>query len=149
MSIEALAPYSPTTVYGQLTSPFTPKTITINSHTPYDKSEKTDSDVYNSGYFDGKPQVKNVYNNISVQSEYDSDFVKFSENLSSDNIPTNVQNFSSSELSSKDIVKNSLNKGYSTQEALVIQRANVAYQKSAFLTNNPVGVLSTFTYSVK
>lgn len=26
---------------------------------------------------------------------------------------------------------------------------NIAYQKSAFLTNNPVGVLSTFTYSVK
>lgn len=37
MSIEGLSPYSPTTVYGQLTSPFTPKTITINSHTPYDK----------------------------------------------------------------------------------------------------------------
>ena len=34
MSIESLAPYSPDTVYGHLTSPFKPSKITINAHTP-------------------------------------------------------------------------------------------------------------------
>ena len=55
MSIEGLSPYSPTTVYGQLTSPFTPKTITINSHTPYDKvdnDKETSSEVFSRTYFD-------------------------------------------------------------------------------------------------
>ena len=59
-----------------------------------------------------------------------------------------VVSFSSSELSSTDIVKSSLKKGYDTREAIVIQNANSAYQKSAFLTNNPVGVLSTCSYRV-
>ncbi|OLA72834.1 MAG: hypothetical protein BHW62_08265 [Acinetobacter sp. CAG:196_36_41] len=144
MSIEGLSPYSPTTVYGQLTSPFTPKTITINSHTPYDKVDndnETSSEVFSRTYFEGKPQARNVYGNVSTQSAYEND-------LASEKMPLDVTPFSSSELSSTDIVKSSLKKGYDTREAIVIQNANSAYQKSAFLTNNPVGVLSTCSYRV-
>ena len=142
MSIEGLAPYSPTTIYGQLTSPFTPKTITINSHTPYDKvdeEQENSSEVFSRGYFEGKPQARSVYG---------KDLAKLSEDLASEKVPVEVVSFSSSELSSTDIVKSSLKKGYDTREAIVIQNANSAYQKSAFLTNNPVGVLSTCSYRV-
>lgn len=151
MSIEGLAPYSPTTVYGQLTSPFTPKTITINSHTPYDKVDndnETSSEVFSRTYFEGKPQARNVYGNVSTQSAYENDLAKLSDDLASEKMPLDVTPFSSSELSSTDIVKSSLKKGYDTREAIVIQNANSAYQKSAFLTNNPVGVLSTCSYRV-
>lgn len=79
---------------------------------------------------------------------WDSDLAKLSDELASEKIPLNVKSFSSSELSSTDIVKSSLKKGYDTREAIVIQNANSAYQKSAFLTNNPVGVLSTCSYRV-
>ncbi|DAB05862.1 TPA: hypothetical protein CPT92_07575 [Candidatus Gastranaerophilales bacterium HUM_13] len=151
MSIEGLAPYSPTTIYGQLTSPFTPKKITINSHTPYDKvdeEQENSSEVFSRGYFEGKPQARSVYGKVSTQSAYENDLAKLSEDLASEKVPVEVVSFSSSELSSTDIVKSSLKKGYDTREAIVIQNANSAYQKSAFLTNNPVGVLSTCSYRV-
>lgn len=151
MSIEGLAPYSPTTIYGQLTSPFTPKTITINSHTPYDKvdeEQENSSEVFSRGYFEGKPQARSVYGKVSTQSAYENDLAKLSDDLASEKMPLDVTPFSSSELSSTDIVKSSLKKGYDTREAIVIQNANSAYQKSAFLTNNPVGVLSTCSYRV-
>ena len=84
MSIEGLAPYSPTTIYGQLTSPFTPKTITINSHTPYDKvdeEQENSSEVFSRGYFEGKPQARSVYGKVSTQSAYENDLAKLSEDL--------------------------------------------------------------------
>ena len=71
MSIEGLSPYSPTTVYGQLTSPFTPKTITINSHTPYDKvdnDKETSSEVFSRTYFEGKPPVSYTHLTLPTNS---------------------------------------------------------------------------------
>ena len=117
MSIERLAPYSPTTIYGQLTSPFTPKTITINSHTPYDKvdeEQENSSEVFSRRYFEGKPQARSVYGKVSTQSAYENDLAKLSEDLASEKVPVEVVSFSSSELSSTDIVKSSLKKGYDT-----------------------------------
>ena len=102
MSIEGLAPYSPTTIYGQLTSPFTPKTITINSHTPYDKvdeEQENSSEVFSRGYFEGKPQARSVYGKVSTQSAYENDLAKLSEDLASEKVPVEVVSFSSSELS--------------------------------------------------
>ena len=52
MSTESIAPYSPNTVYGQLTSPFTPKQITINAHTPYDKVDLIEKEVINSDLYE-------------------------------------------------------------------------------------------------
>ena len=46
MSTEAIGAYSPDTVYGQLTSPFTPQKIKINAHTPYDKVDENESKVF-------------------------------------------------------------------------------------------------------
>lgn len=150
MSIEELSPYSPDTVYGQLTSPFTPKKVTINAHTPYDKaSESNDSTgVYSRASFERNNQTRSLYGSISADSAYDSDMAKLGEELAAETVSANVSNFSSSELSSSDIVRNSLKNGYDTDEAIVIQYANSAYQKSAFLTSNPVGVLSSCSYRV-
>ena len=39
MSIDISGPYSPDTIYGQLTMPFAEKPVHINSHTPYDEDE--------------------------------------------------------------------------------------------------------------
>ena len=61
MSTESIAPYSPNTVYGQLTSPFTPKQITINAHTPYDKVDENESKAYSRDSFKAKPQAKMIY----------------------------------------------------------------------------------------
>lgn len=151
MSIEGLSPYSPTTVYGQLTSPFIHKAITINSHTPFDdvdNEHEASSDVYSREYFDGKPQARSVYGRVSADSAYERDLAKISEEITSEKVSLDVSSFSSSELSSTDIVKSSLKKGYDTKEAIVIQNANYAYRRSAFLTRNPIGVLSTRSYRV-
>ena len=61
MSTEAIGAYSPDTVYGQLTSPFTPQKIKINAHTPYDKVDENESKVFSREYFKGKPQAKMIY----------------------------------------------------------------------------------------
>ena len=164
MSIENLAPYSPTTVYGQLTSPFTPKTITINAHTPYDKvDESTDeSKVYSRAYFEGKPQARNVYDGIyEYESYYPDDFPPKPSNINSNNNSFNSQDvqttkknsqelssFSVSSYSDNQILKGALTQGYSVNESVVIQNAYNAYQRSALITKNAPEVLSTCSYRV-
>lgn len=156
MSIENLAPYSPTTVYGQLTSPFTPKQITINAHTPYDKSEETKekSEVFNRAFFEEKPQAKNIYSNISeIESLYPEDFPpKFSnkddKTQETQKASPELSSFSISSFSDDKILKGSLSSGYSVNESIVIKNAYNAYQRSAVITKNAPEVLSTCSYRV-
>ena len=60
MEIESIGPYSPSTVYGQLSSPFEPKTVTVNAKTPYDKVDENsnESEVFSRKFFKGKPVAK-------------------------------------------------------------------------------------------
>ncbi len=138
-----LAPYSPSAVYGQLTSPFTPKTITINAHTSFDKVEKTESRVFNRTDFTGKPQTKIIYSKLSnnylleVEPE-DDNILSYSD----------VSSFSISEFSNDNILKGVLISGYSPKEAVIIKNANEAYKKSVILTNKAPEVLSKCSYKV-
>ena len=122
MSTEAIGTYSPDTVYGQLTSPFTPQKIKINAHTPYDKVDENESKVFSREYFKGKPQAKMIYE-----------------------LP---ENENKNTKSSKDIVQNSLKRGYTPEQAVAVTKAQDAYKKSAVLTTDPTGVLSTCAYKV-
>lgn len=143
---EAIAPYSPTTIYGQLTSPFTPKTVTINAHTPYDKVDEEKSEVFSRDYFKGKPQAKIAYELPEVNQEFPpKNTVSDAE---SDKKPVELTPFSASSASSSDIVQSSLKRGYTPQEAVALKDAQNAYKNSAVMTKDPTGTLSTCSYRV-
>ncbi len=151
MSTEAVSAYSPDVVYGQLTSPFTPKQITINAHTPYDKVEGDGAKVYSRTHFKGKPQAKMIYELPEKENRFDASKYIPKKDSDSETNTTNqveVSAFQASSVSSKDIVQNSLKRGYSTTEAVAVTKAQNAYKKSAILTDNPTGVLSTCSYKV-
>lgn len=140
MSIESLAPYSPDTVYGHLTSPFKPSKITINAHTPYDNETNIDeSEVYSRAYFKSKPQAQVV----------DMEQGSYEVGLNTESTPqAKVTNFSASKISSNSILRDSLKQGYSTEEAVVMQNAYNAYSRSSVITSNPVSSLSSCSYEV-
>ena len=150
MEPEAIAPYSPTTIYGQLTSPFTPKAVTINAHTPFDKvDEEEQPQVFSREYFQGRPQTRIVYE--LPQTEINIDFSRYvpsSEETKREYTPQEVAAFSASSISSSDIVQQSLQRGYSPEQAVAVRNAQEAYKKSAILTDNPAQVLSTCSYRV-
>ena len=60
-----------------------------------------------------------------------------------------ISPFSISKLSSKDIVNSSLKLGYSADEAVIIDNARKAYEKSLLITDNPAETLSNCSYTVK
>ena len=95
-----LAPYSPTTVYGQLTSPFTPKTVTINAHTPFDKVDETKSKVFSREDFTGKPLTKIIYSELA--NNYLLEVEKEDDNILNN---YDVSSFSISEFSNDNILK--------------------------------------------
>ena len=164
MSIENLAPYSPTTIYGQLTSPFTPKTITINAHTPYDKVDETteESEVYSRTFFEGKPQARIAYHDISqyepLYEDFPPDISDIKKNVPNVNTDVNstakpqsnteLSSFSASSYSDNSILRGALTHGYSVDESVVIQNAYNAYQRSALMTRNAPETLSTCSYKV-
>ena len=154
MNTESIGPYSPTTIYGQLTSPFTPKLVTINAHTPYDKvDEEEQSQVFSRDFFEGRPQAKMIYELPDKEylamgiSEYRSNSGSDSDEDTSSK-PIELSSFVASQASSKDIVQNSLKRGYSTEEAIAMKEAQNAYKNSATLTKDPIGALSTRSYRV-
>ena len=140
MSIESLAPYSPDTVYGKLTSPFKPPKITINAHTSLDNTENIDkSEVYSRAYFNSKPQAQVV----------DLEQGSYEVGLNTESTPqAEVTNFSASKISSNSILRDSLKQGYSTEEAVIMQNAYNAYSRSSVITSNPVSSLSRCSYKV-
>ena len=138
-----LAPYSPTTVYGQLTSPFTPKTVTINAHTPFDKVDETKSKVFSREDFTGKPLTKIIYSELA--NNYLLEVEKEDDNILNN---YDVSSFSISEFSNDNILKGVLTAGYSPKEAETIKMANEAYKKSVVITNKAPEVLSKCSYKV-
>lgn len=136
MSIEATSSISALQSREYLASPFTQKAVNINSKTPYDKvEENVENKAYSRDYFNTKTQAKLQYSPSEIKQEVNE-------------IKPEIINFSKSSLSSQDMVNNALQKGYSTNQAVNIVHAQAAYSRSAFLTNNPVGVLNTCSYTV-
>ena len=165
MTTEAIGIYSPTTVYGQLTYPFSPKKIHVNAHTPYDKTDESAKAVSNTSAVRKATEGTGVSSKIQTQKDFDdiknlntNQFLKTKtsgnekdEEEDKQDFPpkSQVGTFTASSLSSYDIVSNSLKKGYSYKEALVISRASNAYKNSAMGTKNAVKSLSTRTYTVR
>ena len=178
MDIQSVGPYSPNTVYGEFTSPFTPKTVTMNVTTSYDEQveeeEKAarnistddkyyieEEEVFSKNYFSGKPIPKNKYgdmisnpldnNNLNVNTN-NNDINKSEEkngiNSTEKNNTQEIQTFSSSKLESDSIVKRALRNGYSNDEAVVINKAREAYKKNGIITKDPVNALNTCSYIV-
>ena len=153
MSTEAIGAYSPDTVYGQLTSPFTPQKIKINAHTPYDKVDENESKAYSRDSFKAKPQAKMIYELPDDKGLEKKEFPpKFNngsdENKDAEETTIDVASFQASKVSSKDIVTNSLKHGYTPEQAVAVTKAQEAYKNSAIMTKNPTGVLSTRSYKV-
>lgn len=156
MNTEAVGAYSPTTIYGQLTSPFVPKSITINAHTSFDNMDDAEGVTFSKEDFQGKPQA---WMKISIDTDLEefglSDNYKTVANSDNQNnsgqvvVSSNkVSGFSKSNLSSKDIVNSSLKKGYSTSEAIVISKAQQAYSRGIMTTSNATEALSSCEYKV-
>lgn len=168
MEINSVGAYSPETVYGQLTSPFVPKTIVVNSKTPFDVVDENanSQEVYSRKYFKGKPYPKikfevapdneeekisplSVKQTSSNNTKNINKFGQLDENTNSLLNNAQISSFSISKLSSKDIVNSSLKLGYSAEEAVVIDNARKAYEKSLLITDNPAETLSACNYRVK
>ena len=154
MDMESIGAYSPTTVYGQLSSPFIPKNITLNAHTPYDKEEDAEA-VSLGNYLESRPNIKLVSgampkeitgvgytkNGYKLQTDDKQDEDKFPPE-------PGVSGFSASKLSSKDIVSGAIKKGYTAEQAATITKAKKAYENSYLSTRNPIKTLSTRSYVV-
>lgn len=153
MSIEATGGYSPDKVYGNLTYPFTPKNISIKAHTPLD-SEDTETKAVSYNDFRKNSKVKSkLYNHkdddytVGIKTPSVgttlSDFKNEEVDLSS-----SVSGFSASAYSAKDIVGGAIKRGYSAQQAVIVYRAQKAYETSAGVTKDPIKALSMRSYSV-
>ena len=153
MSTEPIGPYSPTTIYGQLTSPFTPKQVTINAHTPFDKvDEDSQRGVYSRDYFQPREQARIIYEMPETTPAHDSRLNVKTDKENAENTsmqkPQSVSSFSASSIGSDDIVHNSLKHGYTTEQAIIIKNAQDAYKRSAIITDNPIESLTTCSYRV-
>lgn len=148
-----------------LASPFKDKIITINARTPYDKvDEEAESKAFSREHFTPKAQSKM---RVTIEAPEDNNSLdvlnknnKNGNNNNSDNKNSNittgtnkenannyeVASFSKSSLSSKDIVNNALQGGYSADYAVNFTKAKNAYEK--FLDTNPIDSLNTCSYRV-
>lgn len=130
MNTEAIRAYSPTEIYGQLTSPFTPQKVSINSHTPYDKvDENNEPKAVSREDFHKfkaaklrfelpeKEEDKQQKQQIPGSSTENKDYTK------------DITPFSISSATSSDIVNKSLKQGYTATEAIAIKDAHKAYQE--------------------
>ena len=157
MSTEAIGAYSPTTVYGQLTSPFTPNNIKINSHTPYDKTDESEQSKATSreNFLEKSKHIaKMKYELPKIKDDKGSNKTNKGITIGTeeeDKAPVaqvDITTFQASKISDKDLVHNSLKQGYSTGEAIHIKNAQKAYKNSSFTTKEPVQYLSTREYKV-
>ena len=159
MSIENTGAYSPDTIYGQLTTPFLDKQFSLNSHTPYDKTEET-KQAFSQADF-----LKNV-NNAKFQASDDIRELKameLNEQLKMDigvvvevsefpPKPSSVSSFQASTLRDGDnLVYQALKGGYSADKAIIVGKAHSAYSKiinqEKFI--NPVNNLQEKNYRVR
>ena len=153
MDMDVTGAYSPTVVYGQLTSPFVPKNISMNAHTPYDK-EEDEAKVSLGNYLESRPSLKLkdkvIHKNYTGVGYSKKGYELLNYEEKEDKFPPDlgVSGFSASNLSSKDIVSGAIKKGYTAEQAATISKAKKAYENSYLITRNPVKTLSTRTYVV-
>lgn len=145
MNTEAIRAYSPTEIYGQLTSPFTPQKVSINSHTPYDKvDENNESKATSREDFHKHKPAKLKFELPEQEDDNQQTSASSTENK---DYTKDITPFSISSATSNDIVNNSLKQGYTTAEAIAIKDAYKAYTETQE-SMNFVKNLSTRTYKV-
>lgn len=148
MDTEAIGAYSPTTVYGQLTSPFTPQKVSINSHTPYDKVDENSESkaVSREDFHKHKPAKLKFELPEQEEDKQQKQQISGSETETKD-YSKDITPFSISSATSSDIINNSLKHGYTATEALAIKDAHKAYTET-IESKDFVKNLSTRTYKV-
>lgn len=145
MNTETIRAYSPTEIYGQLTSPFMPKNVSINSHTPYDKvDENSESKATSREDFHKHKPAKLKFELPEQEEDNQQTSTSSAENK---DYAKDITPFSISSATSNDIVNNSLKQGYTTTEAIAIKDAYKAYTETQE-SMNFVKNLSTRTYKV-
>mgnify|MGYP006988900638 CR=1 FL=1 len=162
MSIEAAGAYSPDIIYGQLTMPFANKPTSVNAHTSYDKTEE---DENTTGVMPTKAiSSGDLYNNksrmlASVQEIRNTRGIDLNKNLLSKiempewvefppESPVDLFRLSSFNKKS-NIIYDAVQNGYSTDEAVAISKAHVAYATAARMPQNPVRALLNTDYIVE
>ena len=154
MEIDTSGAYSADKVYGQLTSPFIPKNIKINAHTPYDAEEEQASAVSLKDFRTNISKLKYENNGdeykFGIQEKKEDEAVTSEIKLGVENSQNStLDSFSASSLSNKDIVNGAIKRGYSYEQAVVIAKAQKAYESSAVVTNDPIGALNERSFQVK
>ena len=152
MSIEQVQPYSPDTVYGNLTMPFLDKPVHINAHTPID--EEDGNTVLNRGSFynnltQGKVSVEDIRDMNSLQLD-DCLKVDIGIKVAKDFPPEpSVAVFQASTYSNgSDVVKDALKMGYTGPESIKFGNAYNSYRNAMVLGNNPVQTLINTNFAV-
>lgn len=151
MSIEALGGNSQENEHVWLKNPFTPKQITLNSHTPLDEQQddkavtqkdfigkyrstkaavyKADEDKYSFGMKNGTNEKEDE----AVKFESSSEMIENSK----------VGSFQASNLSAKDIVSGRMKRGDSVDEAYTAYKTQKAYETSVGKSKSPIHDLGT------
>jgi len=144
MSIESVGAYSPDTIYGQLTMPFTNKPVHINAHTP---DEEYGDAVYTRDKF---------YNNlsdmqVSIEDIADIKSLELDDRLKIDIGIKEFQEFppkpnvnvfqSSTYLEGQGVVYKALQNGYPADRAIVIGKASSVYKNAMNFGSKPVEAL--------
>ncbi len=134
MSIEAVGPYSPDTVYGHLTMPFLNKPVHINAHTDLD-APLGDEVLTKSKFYNNQSQGQ-----VSIEDIRDMKSLELDASLKVDigikqlqDFPpkANVQVFQASTYSNNSgVVFNALKNGYTGTEAINMGKAFNSYNNS-------------------
>ena len=149
--------YSRDIVYGQLSYPFVPQNIKVNSYTPENPAVKAETSQTGEIYdFLDKKLTKETFSLEKAKETYNFGIKQddvFANPLENDAEtfefpPESISSFSFSSLSSKDIVAGALKSGYSTEQAITIDKARKAYENSITMSKHPTRVLSTHSYTV-
>ena len=152
MSIESVGAYSPDTIYGQLTMPFTIKPVQINAHTPLDE-EETETVITRNKFYNNLPQMQ-----VSIDEIRDMKALELDESLKTDIGIKLAQEFppkptvgvfqSSAYLDESGVVFNALQNGYPADRAIVIGKANSSYKNAMNFGSKPVEALQSRSFTI-
>ena len=131
MSIENIGAYSPDIVYGQLTTPFLDKQISINAHTPFDK-EKEVQQAFSKADFEKNISGKSFptfeeMTTFQTQEQFTgvkNELFEFPPKM------PEVSSFQASKTNeSSGWVYEAIKNGYSPSKAITVGKAQSAYAK--------------------
>lgn len=152
MSIESVGAYSPDTVYGQLTMPFTNKPVHINAHTP--DEEYGDTLYTRNKFYNNLPDMM-----VSIEDIADIKSLELDDSLKVDIGIKVAKEFppkptvgvfqSSFYLEGSGVVNKALQNGYPADRAIVIGKANSSYRNAMNFGSKPVEALLSRDFQVK